>query len=109
MIRKIYGLVQKARFHRALSKMLSQQRTQAQEKESAAWYWGNTGQIEAAAIGRCQAILVARDGESFRGFLSRVRRELSALSEFYRGYAGDPDGYGLGTVLEIQRWLEAWD
>ncbi len=105
---KWLGWGRRARFHRQLKKLLSQQRARAREKESAAWYWGNIGQIETAAIGRCQAVLVEREGESFTAYQSRARCELTALAEFYREYSGDPDGYGLGTVREIQRWIDSW-
>lgn len=87
--------------------MLARQRADAAEKDAESWRWGNTGAMVRRAARDCEAIVLPVTMEQpLAAYFERVLDQLAALAERYRHDAGDAEGYGLGTVREVEEAMK---
>lgn len=75
----------------------------AAAKDREAWQWGNTGTVIREAVRECgRIVLPAPDPEGATEYFQRTLPALADLADQYRNDADDAEGYGLGTVREIE-------
>ncbi len=87
--------------------ILACQRADAAAKDAESWRWGNTGSIVRRAVKECEAIVLPVTTEQpLRVYFERVLNQLAALAGRYRHDADDAEGYGLGTVREVEEAMK---
>lgn len=92
----------------AVQALLARQREDAAAKDQASWQWGSTGSVIRRATRDCERILLPLPAQhDVQAYARRVMPLVAALANQYRGDAADADGYGLGTVREIEEGLKA--
>ena len=91
---------------RQIQEQVQRQFNDATAKRDANWHWGNVGDNVWRATEACQAILAFRFDETLDDYFLRVLPEMVALAERYRHNSADADGYGLGTVRELEEMLK---
>lgn len=97
-----------AKVARAVDEMLSRQYADAAVKDQEAWKWGPVASQVRGATRACEDILLPPpQANDVAAYFARVLPELAALAERYRHDDNDTDGYGLGTVREIEEGLLA--
>lgn len=84
--------------------LLRSQYADADAKDREAWQWGNTGSVIRRAVRECERIVLPppRTEEGRPEYFARVLPALADLADRYRNDADDAEGYGLGTVREIE-------
>lgn len=83
--------------------LLERQYADAATKDREAWQWGNTGAVIRRAVRECERIVLPPpDPEGATDYFQRTLPALADLADQYRNNADDAEGYGLGTVREIE-------
>lgn len=100
-------LLERAELEPYLQRLLQRQFADAQDKLDAPHYWQHVGSLVLGAATRSAAIMAWRDDESVADYFVRVLPAMAALAEEYRSDDNDADGYGLGTVRELEVALQA--
>jgi len=91
-----------------VTELLARQRADGDDKLRNAWHWGDCGAQVLRATRACESILLPLpEDDEVPAYLARVQDALSVLAERYRERADDPDGYGVGTVREVEIAMEA--
>lgn len=91
-----------------ISGLLERQRNDAAEKDANQAHWGFTGAVVRRAVSACERVLLPLPEDSMlTDYFKRVVPELVALANQYRNDQSDPDGYGLGTVREVEEAVKA--
>lgn len=86
------------------------QRIGAEQKNADPGHWGNVGEIEIAALRQTESLLAGlADETDATRFVAAAHQALVDLATRFRNDDWDADGFGLGTVLAIQRVLESHD
>jgi len=90
----------------ALQEEIRKQLDGAQTKIDKAWYWGMVGTVEASAAHAAQRTIDTLDQQlPVEEFISKAYAALTELACRFRNDPTDEDGYGLGTVYDVQRVL----
>lgn len=88
-----------------ITALLSRQFQDAKNKQQNTSHWGNIGwQVETAAQ-QCKSIISMQDDEELLGYFERVLPNMANLAARYRVDKMDEEGYGLGTVREVENYL----
>ena len=102
------GPVVAEKIARSVERLIAEQRADADAKDKNTAHWGQTGSIVRRAANECAAVLLPTpDGDGVSAYFGRVLPGLAALADHYRHDDGDADGYGLGTVREIEEAIRA--
>ena len=96
----------KMTLRRQIKELLQQHYADARQKREASWHWGNCGEHVQNATARCEQILNWQPNENLNAYFDRILPALSALAAHYRSDHSDADGYGLGTVRQIEQALK---
>lgn len=91
-----------------LEQALAAQREDMHKREADMAYWGDTGYWVRVAIAVADPVLlpVPAEGDLHAWLLDR-RDRLEEVRNEFRREQDDPDGFGLGTLGELQRDLDA--
>ena len=101
------GPVVAAKIARSVEQLIAEQCADADAKDKDTAQWGQTGSIVRRAANECAAILLPTpDGDGVPAYFGRVLPALAALADRYRHDDGDADGYGVGTVREIEEAIK---
>ena len=93
---------------RSIETLLETQYEDARAKEQEDWHWGASGAWTRRAAEECELILrPLPEQDGLNAYFNRVMPLLAQLADSYRNNARDTDGFGLGTVREIENAMEA--
>ena len=91
-----------------VSVLLERQRADAADMDANSAHWGFTGGIVRRAVTECERVLLPLPNDSMlEDYFKRVVPELAELANRYRNDQNDPEGYGLGTVREVEEAVKA--
>ena len=93
---------------RSVEELLEKQYKDARAKEEDDWHWGASGAWVRRATEDCERILrPLPEQDDLTGYFHRVMPLLAQLADSYCNNARDAEGFGLGTVREIEKAVEA--
>jgi len=91
---------------RAVLAALEAERQDAARRLADRSYWRDTGLHVTRAVQRCESVLLPLpDGGPDQDYYDRVLPALDAAVQYFRDDDADEDGYGVGTVHQINREL----
>ena len=92
---------------RDIELQLQRQFADAAAKSAASWHWGTIGGDIQGAAQAASGILPMQANEGLQDYFDRVLPAMAQLAERYRRSTMDADGYGLGTVRELEEMIKA--
>lgn len=88
-----------------INQLIAQQFDDAKHKKDNSHIWGGNGVLVERAAMQCSGVLAWQHNETIPLYFARVLPRIASLAEEYRRNPCDPDGFGLGTVREVENAL----